>query len=92
MYIIMLGKHNMESEKISKIEAACRQLNTAIKLWFADGDLVSIHTLACSAHQIVHDINRQKGGREMNIAARQIEFSNTLIISSSTQIKIPLIL
>ncbi len=55
----------MNSEKISKIDAACRQLNTAIKLWFADGDLVSIHTLACSAHQIVHDINQQKGGRDL---------------------------
>jgi len=55
----------MEPERISKIDAACRQLNTAIKLWFADGDLVSIHTLACSAHQIVHDINQQKGGRDL---------------------------
>jgi hypothetical protein len=26
---------------------------------------VSIHTLACSAHQIVHDINQQKGGRDL---------------------------
>lgn len=55
----------MASQTIDKLEAACRQLNTAISLWFNDGDAVSIHTLACSAHQIVHDINRLKGGRDL---------------------------
>lgn len=51
----------MEAESITKLDAACRQLDTAISLWFNDGDTVSIHTLACSAHQIVHDVNQQKG-------------------------------
>lgn len=55
----------MASQIINKLEAACQQLNTAIFLWFNDGNAVSIHTLACSAYQIVHDINRHKGGREL---------------------------
>lgn len=55
----------METERINKLDAACRQLNTAISLWFNDDDTVSIHTLACSAHQIVHDINQQRGGRDL---------------------------
>ena len=55
----------MASQTIDKLEAACRLLNTAIALWFNDGDAVSIHTLACSAHQIVHDINYLKGGRDL---------------------------
>lgn len=55
----------MEAERINKLDAACRQLNTAISLWFNDGDTVSIHTLACSAHQIVHDINQQRGNRDL---------------------------
>ncbi|MGA2331257.1 MAG: hypothetical protein ABSG75_05805 [Syntrophales bacterium] len=55
----------MASQTIDKLEAACRQLNTAIFLWFHDGDAVSIHTLACSAHQIVHDINHRRGGRDL---------------------------
>jgi len=55
----------MKVEKINKLDAACRQLNTAITLWFNDGDTVSIHTLACSAHQIVHDINQQRGDRDL---------------------------
>jgi hypothetical protein len=55
----------METEIIDKLDAACRQLNTAISLWFSDGDSVSIHTLACSAHQLVHDINQKIGGRDL---------------------------
>jgi hypothetical protein len=45
---------------VKKLEAAKRQLHTAITLWFSDGDSVSVHTLACAAHQIVHDINDRK--------------------------------
>lgn len=37
---------------ISKLEAAQSQLTTAIKLYFDDGDLASIHTLACAAREI----------------------------------------
>ena len=55
----------MASQKVDKLEAACRQLNTAISLWFNDGDAVSIHVLACSAYQIVHDINCRQGGRDL---------------------------
>jgi len=55
----------METEIIEKLDAACRQLNTAISLWFSNGDSVSIHTLVCSAHQIVHDINQKQGGRDL---------------------------
>jgi hypothetical protein len=42
--------------RVSKLEAARRQLDCAIQLWFLDGDEVSIHTLAAAAHQIIHDI------------------------------------
>ncbi len=55
----------MDTEIIDKLDVACRQLNTAISLWFSGGDTVSIHTLACSAHQIVHDINHKQGGRDL---------------------------
>ena len=50
---------------VKKLEAAKRQLHTAITLWFADTDAVSVHTLACAAYQIVHDINDQKKGDEL---------------------------
>ena len=50
---------------MSKLDAARRQLDCAIELWFANRDDVSIHTLAAAAHQIIHDINKKRGGREL---------------------------
>ncbi len=55
----------MGKEKVKKLDAAKRQLDTAIELWFNDGDPISIHTLSCSAHQIVHDINKKTGWRDL---------------------------
>jgi hypothetical protein len=50
---------------IKKIEAAIRQLDVAITLWFHEGDEIAIHTLACSAHEIIHDINYHRKGQEL---------------------------
>lgn len=50
-----------ETIKISKLDAASRQLDCALDLWFHDKDEVSIHTLASAAYQIVHDINEASG-------------------------------
>jgi hypothetical protein len=52
----------MTTQTITKLEAARRQLDTAINLWFMDGDAVSVHTLAAAAHGIIHDLNRVKKG------------------------------
>jgi hypothetical protein len=40
------------SEKVTNLEAATRQLVTAIKLFFANGDPIAVHTLACAAREI----------------------------------------
>jgi len=48
---------------VSKLEAARCQLETAINLYFHEGDQISIHTLACAAHEIVQSINRGKGDK-----------------------------
>ena len=56
---------SLEKVTVKKLEAAKRQLHTAITLWFADCDHVSVHTLACAAHQIVDDINKNKKGTEL---------------------------
>ncbi len=47
--------------KVSKTDAAKRQLETAIRLWFFSADPVSIHTLAAAAHQILHDLGKKRG-------------------------------
>ena len=47
-------------EIIKKIDAAQRQIDFAITLWFKGADTIATHTLACSAHQIIHEINQSK--------------------------------
>ena len=37
--------------RLSKIEVARRQIESAIWLWFVDDDIVSVHTLAAAAHR-----------------------------------------
>jgi hypothetical protein len=44
---------------LSKLDVGRRQLNTAIMLWFADGDPVSIHSLAYAAYEIIHVVSRK---------------------------------
>jgi hypothetical protein len=55
----------MNREKISKIEAAERQLKTAIRLFFKKEDSVSIHTLATAVSEVLHDIGKKRGIRGM---------------------------
>lgn len=47
-------------QTINKLDAACRQLDSAISLYFRESDPVAVHTLACAAHQVIHDINKHK--------------------------------
>jgi hypothetical protein len=55
-------KHPAEYQPtmVSKLAAGRRQLDCAIEMWFADKDPVAVHTLACAAHQIIHDIHAHK--------------------------------
>ncbi|MBI4118166.1 MAG: hypothetical protein HY455_01320 [Parcubacteria group bacterium] len=45
---------------ISKLDAAKRQLETAINLFFRGGDPIAIHTLAGAAFQILNDIGEKQ--------------------------------
>jgi hypothetical protein len=64
---------NDQKLRISKIEAARRQLDTAIELWFLDKDEVSVHTLAAAAYQLVHDLKEHKG------LARELLYDSAMI-------------
>jgi hypothetical protein len=46
---------------VSKLDAARRQLATAIELWFNDKDQVSIHALAYAAYEVIHTISKKEG-------------------------------
>jgi hypothetical protein len=59
---------------ISKIEAAQRQLRTAITLWFNEGDEVSIHALAFAAYEVMHTISKR-----INPHRRDLLFDTVLI-------------
>jgi hypothetical protein len=56
---------DLQKLHVTKLDAARRQLETAIILWFHDGDPVSIHTLAAAGYQIVYDLNMHRGGAPM---------------------------
>lgn len=53
--------------KISKLDAAKRQLETVIRLYFLQGDPVSIHTLAAAAYNVIRDITTRRGVATMLI-------------------------
>lgn len=62
-----------KSITITKLDAARRQLETVIRLYFHYEDPVSIHTLVCAAYNIVRDINRKRGGPPMLIKDEFVE-------------------
>jgi hypothetical protein len=53
---ITLFDEEMKKIKISKLDAARRQMLTAIRLYFNHGDIVSMHTLAAAAFKITQNI------------------------------------
>ncbi len=50
---------------VSKIDAAKRQLETAITLYFSKADPVSVHTLAAAAHEILRAVCKSRGGKSL---------------------------
>jgi hypothetical protein len=60
----------MQSLKIPKLDAARRQLEAAISLFFENGDPVAIHTLACAAYDIIDNVNHSRGGKDMFVKRR----------------------
>ena len=68
----------MVVQTISKVEAARRQLDVAIQLYFQDGDEVAIHTLAAAAFELVTSLRVHAGEPddllEQIIPERRAEF------------------
>lgn len=46
---------------VTQLDAAGRQIEAALDLWFHEGDPVAIHTLVAAAHRVVHDIAKMIG-------------------------------
>ena len=47
--------------KVSKIDAAKLQLNSAISLYAKDDSIVSVHTLACASYELLIGLARSRG-------------------------------
>lgn len=54
-------KESMSTLKVGKLEAAQRQIDCAIELWFHDGDPISIHTLAGASEVLLIDLAKHAG-------------------------------
>src|SRR4051794_23462678 len=54
--------------RIGKLDAARRQLDAAIDLYFADGDPIAIHTLAAAASQVTLDLITVRGMEDQVLA------------------------
>ena len=51
--------------KVTKLQAAQSHVETAIKLFFEDGDPVSIHTLLFAAVEIIHGLHKRATGKRL---------------------------
>lgn len=47
--------------ELTKIDAARRQTNAAIRMFFEGEDPIAVHTVAAAGHRIVRDLARQNG-------------------------------
>ena len=55
----------MTKIRLTKTEAACRQIDAAIRLFFADEDVVPIHTILMAAFRILRDLAKKSGDSYM---------------------------
>ncbi|MCX5701704.1 MAG: hypothetical protein NTW64_01835 [Candidatus Omnitrophica bacterium] len=63
----------MHQIKIAKLEAARRQLETAVMLYFNEKDPVAIHTLVAAAHEIIRHLNKKAGGIPLVLEGKMVK-------------------
>ncbi len=56
----------MAKIKVNKIEAARRQINAAVRIFFRNEDPVAIHTLAMAAFRVLQDLAAKRDDSYMN--------------------------
>jgi hypothetical protein len=55
------GQTRMSKISVTKLDAAKRQLQTAVELYFNNGDPISVHTLTWAGYQVICDLNKKQG-------------------------------
>lgn len=66
----------MASLHVSKLDAARRQLETAIQLYFSNADPVSMHTLAAAGYNVVRDVGSNRGTDPMLLKEKILDDVN----------------
>jgi len=51
----------MPNINISKLDAAKRQLDVAVSMFFKNADAIAVHTLTAASHQILMDLGKLEG-------------------------------
>ena len=78
-----------EPEKVTKLAGAERLLKTAISLYFEDGDMLAVHSLAAGAHAVLRTLLVKRGLRGSNIkdsdVIRSEYFEEYIGLMNSTQ-------
>jgi hypothetical protein len=59
---------------ISKLDAAKRQLETVIRLYFSNGDPVAIHTLTAAAYNVIRDVTARRGVEPMLVKDQLLNY------------------
>jgi len=64
----------IDIEQVSKLDAARRQLDCAVALYFSDGDSVSTHTLVAAAYEVLRDLSARNNGLRPMLKERALDF------------------
>ena len=63
---------------ITKIAAAKRQLDAAIRMFFAGEDELAVHTIAAAAFRVLRDLHKKRGKSYSGKFARPVQPANIL--------------
>src|SRR3989442_1153367 len=57
----MVGVDDQARERVTKLDAARRQLREAVRMFFEERDGLAAHTVTAAAHQLLHDMLAKAG-------------------------------
>lgn len=75
---------------LTKIAGAQRQLDAAIRMFFAGEDELAIHTVAAASYRVLHDLNQKRGKRLVPYEAWHYgTFQVALAFATGTENELP---
>jgi hypothetical protein len=63
--------------RLGKVDVARRQPQTAITLWFTEGDPVSVHTLVFAAYEVFHFVSKSRNPNRRDLLFHTGSMTNT---------------